>query len=57
MGNAFQLHFQRLLCRKGWLLSTRGELAMWTHKDFPGRRFDTACAVAQAMKPAPSITL
>jgi hypothetical protein len=57
--NPFANKFTSYLHRQGWRLSERGsaELPMWIHRSYPGRRFDTACAVVEALKSAPKVVI
>ena len=55
--NAFERKFQVFLSHRGWWLSERGDLVLWCHADFTGRRFDTACAVIEALKQVPKLVI
>lgn len=41
--------FLKLLVETGWRRVQDNEVPFWRHNDRPGRRFDTSCAVIEAM--------
>ncbi len=56
--NKFEQKFRDFLLKHGWEEVKRPEMApMWRHDEIPSRRFDTACAISEALKLANSTNM